>query len=121
MQARTPAGLSFRPSSWRKAAANVVVGARVSAGQAVGECGNSGNTSQPRLHLQVQSGPDVPVAGVRTFPVLFRDVVRRRGETRERLRSADLRRNDLVKTPRSRRAAAACTPKIPASSTRERA
>jgi hypothetical protein len=55
--------------------------------------------SQFKVHLQVQSGPDFIAAGVRTLRVLFRDVVRRRGETRERLRSADLRRNDLVKTP----------------------
>lgn len=34
-------------------------GDRVTPGQKVGECGNSGNTSEPHLHYQLQNSPDV--------------------------------------------------------------
>ncbi len=32
-------------------------GEKVGAGQALGECGNSGNSSEPHLHYQLQNGP----------------------------------------------------------------
>jgi hypothetical protein len=83
----------------KQGSARVGAGDAVRAGQAIAECGNSGNTSQPHLHLQVQSGPNFLAPGVRTFPILFRDVERRRGGRQERVRGADLRRNDLVSTP----------------------
>lgn len=37
----------------------VKVGDRVKAGQLLGNCGNSGNSSEPHLHLHIQDGPDV--------------------------------------------------------------
>jgi hypothetical protein len=36
----------------------VQVGQRVRAGQELGRCGNSGNSSEPHLHFQLQDGPD---------------------------------------------------------------
>lgn len=35
----------------------VKVGARVRRGQVLGRCGNSGNSTEPHLHVQVQDGP----------------------------------------------------------------
>ncbi|WP_051096198.1 M23 family metallopeptidase [Streptomyces sulphureus] len=45
-------------------------GQRVTAGQHVADCGNSGNSTQPHVHLQVMDAPD-PVAA-RGVPVEFR-------------------------------------------------
>jgi hypothetical protein len=54
----------------------VRVGDHVECGQPLAQCGNSGNTSAPHLHLQVQSRVDVDAPGVETFPMLFRNVTR---------------------------------------------
>ncbi|MBB4636345.1 M23 family metallopeptidase [Longimicrobium terrae] len=45
-------------------------GDRVRAGQKLGECGNSGNTSEPHLHYQLQDGPVFGQA--EGLPALFR-------------------------------------------------
>ena len=34
----------------------VRTGQQVNLGEKIGECGNSGNTSEPHLHFQIQSG-----------------------------------------------------------------
>lgn len=83
----------------RQGSVRVALGATVQAGQAVAECGNSGNTSQPHLHLQAQTGANFLAPGVRTLPMVFRDVELVRCGRRERVRGADLRRNDLVNPP----------------------
>lgn len=41
----------------RSGSVAVRAGERVRAGQKVGECGNSGNTSEPHLHYHLQNGP----------------------------------------------------------------
>ena len=41
----------------RRGSVLVKVGEKVSVGQALGECGNSGNSSEPHLHYQLQNGP----------------------------------------------------------------
>ena len=41
----------------RSGSVGVRPGQRVEAGQKVGECGNSGNTSEPHLHYHLQNGP----------------------------------------------------------------
>ena len=50
----------------------VKVGDRVTAGQVVGKVGNSGNTSEPHLHIHLQDGPpsDLMVEGI---PLYFHD------------------------------------------------
>lgn len=48
----------------------VAVGEEVVAGQRVGDCGNSGNSTQPHVHVQVMDSPDVSVA--RGVPMAFR-------------------------------------------------
>lgn len=51
-------------------------GARARAGQVVGECGNSGNSTEPHLHLHVMDHPDPRRAA--GLPVAFRDYAERR-------------------------------------------
>jgi murein DD-endopeptidase MepM/ murein hydrolase activator NlpD len=55
----------------RAGSVSVALGERVAAGQAVAECGNSGNSTQPHVHLQVMDSPDLSVA--RGVPMAFRD------------------------------------------------
>lgn len=45
----------------------VEVGMRVSAGEQIGCCGNSGNSTEPHLHLQVMDGTDASFARALPF------------------------------------------------------
>jgi peptidase M23-like protein len=54
----------------RAGSVRVAVGAEVTTGQPVAECGNSGNSTQPHVHVQVMDSPDLSVA--RGVPVAFR-------------------------------------------------
>ena len=54
----------------RTGSIGVTVGQQVSAGQPVAGCGNSGNSTQPHVHLQVMDGPDPSLA--RGVPLAFR-------------------------------------------------
>jgi hypothetical protein len=54
----------------RQGSARVRAGDHVAAGEPVGECGNSGNSVQPHVHLQVTDSMDWPVA--RGVPIRFR-------------------------------------------------
>src|SRR5690606_16237892 len=49
----------------------VGVGDAVTVGQQVAECGNSGNSTQPHLHIQAMDSADLSVA--QGIPMLFRD------------------------------------------------
>lgn len=49
----------------------VAVGDAVTAGQQLAECGNSGNSTEPHVHLQVMDSADLTVA--RGLPLAFRD------------------------------------------------
>ena len=51
------------------------VGDEVRRGAVVGRCGNSGNTSEPHLHLHVQDHPGFGVPDTRGVPLLFTDVI----------------------------------------------
>ncbi|GAA3731671.1 murein DD-endopeptidase MepM/ murein hydrolase activator NlpD [Spinactinospora alkalitolerans] len=46
----------------RRGTIRVRPGDRVTGGQPIGQCGNSGNSSEPHLHFQLMDGPDVAVA-----------------------------------------------------------
>jgi Peptidase family M23 len=65
----------------------VRVGEQVRRGQVIGQVGDSGNSGEPHLHLQVQNRPsfDVEDRSIRTFPILFLDAT-----------VADVRRGDSV-------------------------
>lgn len=54
----------------REGSFRVAVGEQVTAGQVVGECGNSGNSTQPHVHVQVMDGTDASTA--RGVPLAFR-------------------------------------------------
>jgi hypothetical protein len=55
----------------RAGSIRVAEGERVAVGQELGRCGNSGNSTQPHVHVQVMDSPD-PVTA-RGLPILFRD------------------------------------------------
>lgn len=59
----------------RGGSVRVKAGDQVACGQPVAECGNSGNTTEPHLHIQVQDQPDISDDAT-TFPIKFRRVVR---------------------------------------------
>lgn len=75
-------------------------------GEMVGRCGNSGNTSGPHLHMQVQDSPksvnehqaDAVQDGLQTFPFRFTNVTHIRGGTEYAEQQDQLRRNDVVRT-----------------------
>ena len=54
----------------RQGSIQVDVGEEVTAGQQIAECGNSGNSTQPHVHVQVTSTPDFSVA--QGLPMAFR-------------------------------------------------
>jgi murein DD-endopeptidase MepM/ murein hydrolase activator NlpD len=60
----------------RAGSIRVGVGHRVTAGQWIGDCGNSGNSTQPHVHLQVMDGLDPFTA--RGVPLAFRGYRARR-------------------------------------------
>lgn len=70
-------------------------GDRVECGKVLAQCGNSGNTSAPHLHLQVQNRAEFSAPDLRTYPIVFRNAAVVRGS--ERLDDPTvLRRNDRV-------------------------
>ena len=87
----------------RSGSVTVADGDRVRAGQPVAAVGNSGNSTEPHLHLQVQTGPDLLqpdgriVPDLQTMPIGFLDAERVRAG--QRTEAHDLRRNDLVIFP----------------------
>jgi murein DD-endopeptidase MepM/ murein hydrolase activator NlpD len=55
----------------RTGSLRVRAGDRITAGQELGACGNSGNSTQPHVHVQVMDGPDAHTA--RGLPLTFVD------------------------------------------------
>jgi peptidase M23-like protein len=84
----------------QRGSVQVEVGDRVRAGQPLARVGNSGNTSEPHLHIQVQNRPGFAVdqVGLRTYPILFRDTLLVRGGEVTR-GDADTRRDDRIRGP----------------------
>ncbi len=60
----------FRPGSLR-----VRPGQRVSRGQVLGLCGNSGDSTEPHIHLHLQCSPDVSRMEHDLLPLAFGDVL----------------------------------------------
>ena len=54
----------------RRGSLRVAVGDEVVSGQVLGECGNSGNSTQPHVHLQANDRADLSVASA--LPIAFR-------------------------------------------------
>lgn len=61
----------------QQGSALVRAGQRVRTGEPVGRCGNSGNSTEPHLHVQVIDRPDI--AGARAVPLTFPGGVPRNG------------------------------------------
>ncbi|TDK24028.1 M23 family metallopeptidase [Arthrobacter crusticola] len=69
----------------RAGSIDVAPGEEVTAGQRIAGCGNSGNSTQPHVHLQVMDGPDASTAcGLPMAFARFREWPRRRGFSRVR-------------------------------------
>lgn len=75
----------------------VRAGDLVRAGQFVARCGNSGNTSGPHLHIQIQDRADFESPSLRTYPMAFGNARRVRGGRIAPPPAAELRRNDRVR------------------------
>jgi len=65
-------------------------------GQPVAKCGNSGNTTGPHLHLQVQNKPDFSAPDLKTYPILFRNVTCIRSGDARTDAPFFVRRNDRI-------------------------
>ncbi len=61
----------------QQGSAEVSVGATVTAGQVVGRCGNTGNSTEPHVHVQAMDGPDPVRASA--LPVTFEGSLPRNG------------------------------------------
>jgi hypothetical protein len=83
----------------KQGSVKVSVGQEVRRGQPIAQVGNTGNTGAPHLHIQVSNLPKlgIPLAGLYTHPILFRNVVVRRGGEERTRAEADVRRNDGVR------------------------
>jgi serine/threonine protein kinase len=79
-----------------KYGAQVSVGDMVKTGQPIGKAGNSGNTTQPHLHLQVQDAPGATGLGTRTWPILFQDARLQRRDSIVADTPFFVRRNDHI-------------------------
>ncbi|HEX5916804.1 MAG TPA: M23 family metallopeptidase [Nocardioides sp.] len=62
----------------QRGSVGVQVGRRVRVGEVLGRCGNSGNSTEPHVHLQAIDRPDVPNASA--VPITFSGRVPHNGE-----------------------------------------
>lgn len=82
----------------REGSMHVAVGEKVTAGQHVADCGNSGNSTQPHVHVQVMDSPDAAVA--RGVPMAFRHFREWRSSAKEsRIREVGLPGEGAVVEP----------------------
>ncbi|MDP9493779.1 MAG: M23 family metallopeptidase [Actinomycetota bacterium] len=90
----------------REGSINVDVGDRVTAGQVIAQVGNSGNTTEPHVHIQALNLPSFELANedlvellrtVRTYPLVLRDVILIRNGSESEPAVVDPRRGDVVR------------------------
>ncbi|MDH5551417.1 MAG: M23 family metallopeptidase [Gemmatimonadota bacterium] len=92
-------GLYVMMAHLRMGSVTMAEGERVVVGDVVGRCGNSGNTSEPHLHMQVQDSPVFNFEDrIETFPFRFTNTIHIRGGTEYPEQQDQFRRNDLVRT-----------------------
>ena len=81
----------------KQGSARVDVGDTVVSGQDIGLVGDSGNSDQPHLHIQVQDSPTFEITDeIETFPILFRKTIVIRDGFAHAPTNADVRRGDRV-------------------------
>jgi murein DD-endopeptidase MepM/ murein hydrolase activator NlpD len=82
----------------KRGSARVGVGDRVVSGQDVALVGDSGNSDEPHLLVQVQNSPrfDIGANEIETFPILFRKTIVIRDGFAHAPTNADVRRGDRV-------------------------
>ena len=81
----------------KQGSATVEPGDVVRRGQPLAAVGNTGNTNEPHLHLQVQDSPTGRENADRTYPMVFRNVQITRGGSWPLGDSRELRTGDLVR------------------------
>ena len=82
----------------RAGSLRLAVGDKVTAGQRVADCGNSGNSTQPHVHIQLMDSPDAAVA--QGVPMVFRRFREwRRGSDESHVRWLGLPEEDAVVEP----------------------
>ena len=90
----------------REGSITVEVGDRVTAGQVIAQVGNSGNTTEPHVHIQALNLPSFELANedivellrtVRTYPLVLRDVILLRNGSESQPAVVDPRRGDVVR------------------------
>lgn len=67
----TDGGIYVLLAHLQKGSVLVAEGDRVQSGQQIGKCGNSGNTTQPHLHIQAMTGKELYSAQSKPVPMLF--------------------------------------------------
>jgi len=77
----------------RNGSVKVKKGDRVAAGQPLGEVGSSGDSSEPHLHYQLQSGLG---ADCESLPAVFRDFARLYGSRRVQVKAGEVNTGDIV-------------------------
>jgi hypothetical protein len=80
----------------KQGSAAVREGEGVKCGTVLAQCGNSGNTSAPHLHVQVQNRAEFAAPDLRTYPIAFQGVIVARGAENHETPLV-LRRNDRVR------------------------
>jgi hypothetical protein len=81
----------------KQGSATVEPGDLVRRGQPLAEVGNTGNTNEPHLHLQLQDSPTGRENADRTYPMVFYNVDITRGGSWPGGDSRELRTGDLVR------------------------
>lgn len=69
---RSDDGVYATVAHLRRGSLTVKVGDRVSAGSIIGQCGNSGNTSEPHVHAQLMDRVSLWIA--QGLPMAFADI-----------------------------------------------
>ena len=69
---KTDAGTYVLIAHLQKGSVSVSEGQRVQTGEPLAKCGNSGNTSQPHIHIQAMTGKDPFSSQSKPLPIFFR-------------------------------------------------
>ena len=82
----------------KRGSVRVDVGDTVVSGQVIGLVGDSGNSDEPHLHVQVQNKPTFGIEDddLETYPILFRDTIVIRDGFAHAPTNADVRRGDRI-------------------------